>query len=347
MYQHGGDIYGNKVELDFSANINPLGMPKGVHQSIAQAIEHCIHYPDAQCRKLITEIAKKEQILPQYIICGNGAADLIFRFVLAAKPKKALLLAPTFSEYEDALRMVECENKFYTLQESKHFLLQEDFLEQVEDDMDVIFLCNPNNPTGKLIPLTILERLQQICKEKKIILFLDECFLDFVRNGDKFSPKKNLPNNPWIFILRAFTKMYGMAGVRLGYGFSSDTDLIEKMKKCSQSWPVSTLAQAAGVAALKEVEFLEKTIEYVDKQRSYLLHELKKLGILCWRGSANYIFLKYNYGDLYEQLLEKRILIRSCHNYRGLTKGYYRIAVKKEEENKKLIQALKELKKEV
>lgn len=346
-YKHGGDIYGNKVEIDFSANINPFGMPVGVRQAVERTIDACIHYPDPQCRMLIQAIAEKEQLPSSFILCGNGAADLIFRFALAVKPKKALLIAPSFSEYEDALDIVGSEIRYYYLQEEKKFSLQEDFLEKLTEDLDVVFLCNPNNPTGNLIQIELLEKIQQICQEKNIYLFMDECFLDFVINGERFSQKKNLSANPWIFILRAFTKMYGMAGLRLGYGFSANIDLLEKMRRCSQSWSVSTLAQSAGIAALQEQEFVEKTRDYVDRQRRLLLSEFKKINILYLKGSANYIFFKYVEEDLYQLLLERKILIRSCHNYHGLKKGYYRIAIKREEENKKLIQELKKIRKGV
>lgn len=340
-YKHGGDIYSNKVDIDFSANINPFGMPKGVRQAVEQAVGECIHYPDPKCQKLVETIAQKEEIQPQNILCGNGAADLIFRFVFAIKPKKALVLAPCFSEYEDALRAVDCEVNHHHLKAEDNFSLKEDFLEKMTTKLDVIFLCNPNNPTGILIDKELLEKIQRKCKEQQIYLFLDECFLDFVEQGEKRSLKKSLQSNQMLIILRAFTKMYGMAGLRLGYCMSGNLKLLQRIRFCGQSWSVSTLAQVAGIAALKEIKYVEHTKEYIQTQKKYLLENLKKLGISYCEPTANYIFFYWDKEDLYSKCLEQGILIRSCHNYIGLGYGYYRIAMKQEAENRKFIETLR------
>ncbi len=346
MYQHGGDIYSNNVKLDFSANINPFGMPYAVKEAASNAIENCVHYPDAYCRELTKSISIKETIKQEYILCGNGAADLIFRFVLAKSPKKALLLAPSFSEYETALNTINCYITYHVLQEECGYCLTEQILNEITEEIDVIILCNPNNPTGILIEKDLLYKIVSQCQKTNTFLFLDECFLDFVQNGEKISLKEQINYNKNIMILKAFTKMYGMAGLRLGYCICSDTTLIKKMRSVNQSWAVSIPAQAAGIAALKETEFVQKTIKLIQQEKQYLLLELKNIGICCYASSANYIFFKAEKG-YYEMLLKKGILIRSCHNYRGLSDGYYRIAIKTHEQNKILIEALKEVKNNV
>ncbi len=338
-YKHGGDIYSNQVCLDFSANINPLGMPEGVKLAAAEAVADCIHYPDPYCEELTRAIAKKEEISEGFILCGNGAADLIYRFVLAKRPKTAIILAPGFSEYEGALKTMDCVVRYHFLREETGFRLTEDFLAELTEDVDVIFLCNPNNPTGQLIEPILMKRILEKCREQKIFLFADECFLDFVEDGEIYSLKKELETNDTIFILRAFTKLYAMAGLRLGYCICKNTEILDGMLRCSQSWAVSIPAQAAGLAALAEKEYVAKTMETIRQERQYLIEELHRLEITFFPPMANYIFLKSE-KDLYALLLERGILIRSCHNYPGLGHGFYRIAVKSHEDNMELIKTL-------
>ncbi len=151
---HGGDIYSLQKEyageiLDFSANINPLGMPQGVKQAAIRALEDCAHYPDPACRRLSKALGEHEQVLPEQVICGNGAADLIFRIVLAKRPRKAVLTAPSFAEYQAALALMDCTVEYEYLEAEKDFLLTVSFLERLGGDVDLVFLCNPNNPTRK------------------------------------------------------------------------------------------------------------------------------------------------------------------------------------------------------
>ena len=336
---HGGDIYSKAYRLDFSTNINPFGMPESLKQAAIKGIDASIHYPDVQCRELINAISKKEEISSDWIICGNGAAELLFSLVSAKKPQKALLVSPGFAEYEQALKTVNCDIRYYELSKERGFLLGEEYLESLQQDLDIVFLCNPNNPTGLLIPTKLLKKIVDICKEKQIFLVLDECFLEFVSDELMNPQKKLLKGMPNVFILKAFTKMYGMPGLRLGYGLCSDIPLLEQMHQMTQPWNVSVPAQFAGVAACKETDFVVKTRIYIAQEREYLSNELKRLKFTVYDSQANYIFFEApkNLWDLCEK---ENILIRDCSNYRGLTKGYYRIAVKTRQENEELIRAL-------
>lgn len=340
-YRHGGDIYSNTVDYDFSANINPLGMPKEVAEAAKKAVEDCCHYPDPHCRQIKSLLAKKEKVTEDSIVFGNGAADLVYRFVLAKKPQTALVLSPTFSEYEDALQTVGCKVERHCLKKENGFAVTDDFLEELQTGLEVVFLCNPNNPTGQLIDLERMKQIVERTKKLGIFLFVDECFLDFVEDGEGFSLIEQTQKEKHIFVLRAFTKMFAMAGLRLGYGISGEKKLLAEMEKVCQSWPVSTVAQAAGETALGMVGFLEKTREYVARERAFLKQGLEALGFWVVPSCANYLLFQGDL-DLYEKMLEKRILIRSCHTYWGLGKGYFRIAVKSREENKALLLGLKE-----
>ena len=218
---HGGDWAGYRAQygqdaLDFSANVSPLGLPDGVAKAITAALATADRYPDPLCRALRAKLAVHEKMPMEHILCGNGAADLIFRLVWAAKPRTALLPAPTFAEYAAALETAGCTIRRHFLRESEDFAVTEAFISAVDEDTDMVFLCQPNNPTGQLTPLALVEALLHRCEACGALLVVDECFLDFLPQGEVLSAKKLLAS-PNLIILKAFTKLYGMAGVRLGY----------------------------------------------------------------------------------------------------------------------------------
>ena len=254
--QHGGDVYGGGITLDFSANTNPLGTPPGVLEAVRRGLPQLHRYPDPYCRQLVQAIAAHEQVPASYVLCGNGAADLIYTYCAALRPRTAVELAPTFGEYGAGLAQVGCRVERYFLHQAQNFDLDERFLSFLEEKKpEVVFLCNPNNPTGRLIPLPLLEQILQYCAAQGARLFLDECFLDLTEDG--VSAKSLLAAHPELLILKAFTKSYGMAGIRLGYCLCADNALLHRMAVASPPWNVSTPAQSAGVAALAEQDFLQ------------------------------------------------------------------------------------------
>ncbi|MDO5538486.1 MAG: pyridoxal phosphate-dependent class II aminotransferase [Eubacteriales bacterium] len=343
--QHGGDIYTNKYRIDFSANINPLGMPESVRTAACQGVALSANYPDVQYRELRRAIAGKEKVSEEDIICGNGAAELIFLLASAVKPVRTLLTAPGFAEYEQALTAAGCQAEFYELREETGFALQEDYLKRLKEGWDMVFLCNPNNPTGVTIPPGFLREILNICKEENIKVVLDLCFLDFLEEREEADFVRDTSDYPNLFVLKAFTKTYAMAGLRLGYGICTDKFLLEKMESITQPWNISIPAQMAGVAALKEKEYVERARKLVTGQRIWLSGQLKELGLTVYDSRANFLFWKGPAG-LTEKCREQGILLRDCGNYRGLKdvqeqKGYYRVAVRTPEENKELVNVLK------
>ena len=228
---HGGDVYKYDHCLDFSANCNPLGTPQSVKKAIIDSVDGLSDYPRVGCGPLKEAIAVYEQTQKEYLICGNGAADLIFSLCRAKNPKKALLLAPTFAEYEQALVSVGCEITRYYLEETSDFCVEENYLQLLKTEKpDIIFLCNPNNPTGITMPQELPEKILASCSELGIFMVVDECFLDFVKDPDRHTLKGKLAEHPNLFLLKAFTKRYAIPGVRLGYGFCSDRKVLERME---------------------------------------------------------------------------------------------------------------------
>lgn len=344
---HGGDWakyweeYG-KAPIDFSANISPLGIPQGVKGAIAAAIETADRYPDPLCRSLCQKLAVHESVPERYILCGNGAADLIFRAVLARKPRKALVTAPAFAEYEVALNACGCQIEYYFLREENSFCPDEGFLQAIVPGVDMVFLCEPNNPTGVCASRSFLLQAAERCDRCGALFLLDECFGDFLEDPDRHTLKGALAQFPGTIILKAFTKLYAMAGVRLGYALCADNSLLEKMSQVGQPWAVSALAQAAGEAALQEKEYAERVRRVIAQERPWIKEQLETMGFYVVPGEANYLLFRSEI-PLIQPLREKEILLRSCSNYHGLGKKWYRTAVRTHEENIRLIQALKEI----
>lgn len=336
---HGGDLYETPVHLDFSANINPYGTPDAVKQAVVNSLDALRNYPDPNCRELVSAIAAFEGVDKEQILCGGGAAELIFAYVGALKPSHGLVLAPGFCEYEGALRSHGAQVSYFYLKEENDFRLGEDFLPFLRDfSGDAVILCTPNNPTGLTIDADLLTEILNICHEKKLPLLLDECFLDLT-DGRGLSRKGDLAAFPELTILKAFTKSYGMAGLRLGYCLSGNRKLLSSMSCQTQPWNVSTPAQAAGVAALGQPQFVEKARQLIADQRPKARKALESLGFRVIPSETNYLLFKAPRG-LKEKLLAKGILIRSCANYPGLDETWYRIAVKLPEENAQLLTAL-------
>lgn len=342
QHVHGGDIYRYPDVLDFSANINPLGTPESVIAAAKDSLHKIEHYPDVDKEELVTALSVYEQVPKEFIICGNGAAELIFSVVWARKPKKALLAAPTFAEYGQALKSVDCQIDYFYLEEKQGFTVSADILEKITGELDILFLCNPNNPTGVLIEQGLLDDILKCCREQNVFLVLDECFVDFLERPQEAEKKDRLAVCPDLFILKAFTKRYAMAGLRLGYGLCSNQEVLENMRSVMQPWSISIPAQEAGVAALKEESYVNLSRRLVQEEREYLKEELCKLGLRVFDSRANYIFF-YGPEDFGERMMEKKIMIRDCSNYPGLSMGYYRIAVRTRDENEKLVLAMKEI----
>jgi len=339
-YEHGGNIYdGSKIILDYSANLNPLGMPAQVQQAIASNPARFEVYPDPECRELKRAIAAYHQVSSADILPGNGADDMIYRLAFAVRPRQVLLMAPSFSEYEKSAAAFGADIRYHELKAENNFTVTEAVLQDITEQTDLVYICTPNNPTGITVPLTLIEKIAQRCQVCSAVLVVDECFICFT---GKASCVPLLEKYPSMAVLEAFTKRYAMAGLRLGYLISKNHDLLLKLKNCGPCWNVSGPAQAAGIAALTTKDYLADSMKIIAEESAYLKQRLIELGIKVFPSEANYIFF-FSEKPLYELLKERGILIRNCDNYPGLTHGYYRICVHTHEKNEKLIQILREV----
>jgi len=344
---HGGDWAGYHREyggmpLDFSANVSPLGLPAGVQRAVTAALGQAWRYPDPLCRELRQALAEHHGVQMESILCGNGAADLIFRLVLAARPRRALVTAPTFAEYGQALSLVGCEIESHLLRREEGFAVTESLLARITPGLDMLFLCEPNNPTGRTTQRALLGQICGKCAACGVLLAVDECFNDFLDEPETHSLVGELGRYKNLVIFKAFTKWYAMAGLRLGYCLG-DSALLEKMARCGQPWGVSSLAQAAGVQALRETAYSAALRALVQEQRPLLAEGLRRLGCEVCEGEANYLLFYHCEHRLAQKLKAKGILLRDCSNYPGLGPGWYRAAVRTGAENQTLLRAMREV----
>ena len=341
-YTHGGDIYSyyekySRYPVDFSSSLNPLNAPLEVTNAYVEAYKYSFAYPPHDYKELREKIAEKENTDIKNICVSNGAGELIRYIPVIFKPKNALITAPAFSEYKKSL--INCNVYEYLLKKENNFLTGNDFLDNISFK-DMVFLTNPDNPIGNLINIDFIEKIVEKCRKENSYLVLDECFIDLAENGESAVPLIKKYNN--LIIIKAFTKTYAFAGLRLGYAVSNEKiiDIIDNMLP---EWRVSMPANMCGIAALSDKSFINSSIEYIKKEKEYLISNLKIFDFIIYGSKANYIFFYAGIFDLKERLEKYNILIRDCSNYNGLSKGYYRVAVKKHDDNEKLIKALKEI----
>jgi threonine-phosphate decarboxylase len=350
---HGGDIYsaplaGGKAPLDFSSNLNPLGLPRGAVRAIKKGAPDFAVYPDPLCRRLRAALSVRHNIGPERIVCGAGAADIIYRIVRRYRPRRTLLLSPAFSEYEKAVAETRGEAGYFSL-EYPRFTVDVSILPAITQDVELFFLCNPNNPTGNLIPPGIMEAIIEKCRLTQTLLVIDECFNGFLDDPAANSAVRFLDTAPRLVILQAFTKTYAMAGLRLGYALCSTPEIAGGIADTGQSWPVSLAAEEAGLAALEDEAYLKRSRALVRQERGRLKPLLSNLGLEVLGGEANYIFFRVPSGGpfrretFFQDMLDRGVLLRSCANYRSLDDSYYRAAVKKPSCNDMLIAALEDV----
>lgn len=341
-YTHGGDIYSyyekyGRYPIDFSSSLNPLNAPLEVTNAYVEAYKYSFAYPPHNYKELRKKIAEKENTAVENICVSNGAGELIRYLPVIFRPKNALITAPAFSEYKKSL--IDCNIYEYILKKENNFLLQNDFFEYIAGK-DMVFLTNPDNPAGNLVDISFIEKAAAKCRKENCILVLDECFIDLAENGETAVPLIKKYDN--LIIIKAFTKTFSFAGLRLGYAVS-DEKIIDMIDNMLPEWRVSMPANMCGIAALRDNSFINLSLKYVAEEKEYLINNFKSFGFIIYGSKANYIFFYSEIFDLKERLEKYNILIRDCSNYSGLSKGYYRAAVKKHDDNEKLIKALKEI----
>ena len=325
--------------VDFSSNINPAGTPASIKIALKKCLKDIENYPDLNSEKLIHSLQRYTGFPKSGIIVGNGAIEILYNFCNVFLQKKDVLIpVPTFGEYEAASKLANSNLRFFKTMNLSRDL---DLFSKVIPKKGCVFICNPNNPTGQLLSKNQLEHIIDIAKKRSSIVFVDECFIELIRNSNQsvISLVQKYDN---LFVLRSLTKSFGLAGIRIGYAIASK-QMAETLKKIKVPWSINVLAQIAGITALENKKHLLKSKSIIKKEYEFLMTKLSHIdGIEFNNSSTNFILLKTKQDstNLQKKLLKHKILIRDCKNFRGLDNHFIRIAIKSHKDNIKLIKAL-------
>lgn len=371
---HGGNIHmasrktgiPEKRIIDFSASINPLGMPVSARLALRRQFSLLGHYPEPFAEGLSEQLGHMLGVDLGSIICGNGSTELIYLIPRTLKPRHVLITAPTFSEYEKACRNNghELQVTSYKLQKENNFDVDADgFIEAIEQQnsraaeqqgenatellryssnapINLAFICNPNNPTGRLLRKKDVLKIADAAKRLGCYLVVDEAFIDFCPDE---SVAHEVAGNPFLIVLRSLTKFYALAGLRLGYGIFPHA-VAEMLKRQKEPWTVNSLAQAAGKASIKDLVYQESSLAVIQAEKEFMENEFEKISVHYLPSAANYYLLQLeNAQQVIRALEEKGILVRDCSNFDGLDRTYIRVAVRSRRENTRLIREVRRI----
>lgn len=349
---HGGNIrqaadrFGIDADkiIDFSASVNPLGMPMRARKALIKNLDILEFYPDTECKHIKESLSGYLRIPKENLLVGNGSIEIIFLIFMALRPKTVLIPIPTFGEYEKAASLFGAKRVF--LKPTRGLSINKDELFKGIDSAQMVFICNPNNPTGSLIDYKTMSAIAERCKSKGVFLVVDEAFIDFLKNKWGGSLIRGVLKNERLLVIGSLTKFFAIAGLRLGY-LAADSSIIGKISKFQSPWSVNAFAQLASTMILRDKNYINKSRRYIQKEKIFLFNELNKINFIkAYKPSANFIFCKItcpkiSSGRLYEFCGKNAITIRDCSDFRGLDNTFIRVAVRKRQENKKLIRILK------
>ena len=340
-FEHGGDALGHPDCLDFSASLNPLGMPEAAKQALATCAQACTAYPDPHCRALTAAIAAHEGVPTSWVVPCAGATDAFWRLSLVLRPTQALVCAPCYSGYEEALCATCADSptriRYHELQASEGFVLTSRFARDLNEGDDLAFVANPNNPTGRCASAKVLDACLRRSAEVGALMVLDECFVELTAQAGSTALLANHPN---LVLVKALTKSHCLAGLRVGYLLCANEGLVGRLRQVGQPWAVSTPAQLAGTAALKDAAFMDKSVAAIGLERERLRDALDSWDLQVIPSDANFLLLQGPVG-LVKALERHGILARSCKNFVGLDETWLRIAVRTREEDDRLLDAMR------
>lgn len=358
-YFHGGNVWeiSEKYEIpvdqliDFSISTNPLGAPESALESIHQHLNLIKHYPDPNPEWLLKILAKNAGVTSKNIILGNGSTELIYLFteIFLENGYEAIIPIPSFSEYKAAIERFGGKMVFLKCDSKNNFKLNFEELEKlVTKKTRIIFLCNPNSPTGVLYPRKDVLRIIKFAEKCNIFVFLDEDYIDFVDDNKRYSMAELVNDYKNLFVLRSLTKFFSLAGIRIGFGIGSQ-EIVNCLKNIMMPWSVNTLAMYATASAINDIEFTNKSRTLVSigrKRMQELFHRIPWLKV--YPSETNFLLIEIIKGDLTstkirDELAKKGLLIRDCKDFDGLNNRFFRVAVRLPEENKKLLKQIKTL----
>lgn len=354
-HQHGGNVVSAAARfgidpgafVDFSVNTNPLGPPTGIAGLLQESMTLAALYPEPDCGALRSAAAAFYGVIPEQVIAANGAVELIYLLAQVLRPRTALIPGPTFKEYEIACRLWGASAvKHFRLPPRQGFLPGLPQLIRATRGVDLVWLCNPNNPTGSLTPPEVMQPFLEHCRERQIFLVVDESFLLFHPRWRQLTCIKEAAAAGGVLVLQSLTKFYGIPGLRIGCGIGS-AEVISRLSRYQPPWHVNGLAQAAAGVAFEDGEYARRTVSLVRRERRFLASSLAELRLVrkAYPSAANFLLLELQppvtAPDVWEQLARRGVLVRDCSNFGWLGDRFIRVAVKDRERNTLLLERLK------
>ncbi len=355
---HGSDlekieqVYGIKKEdiVSFSANVNPLGISPLMRQALLDRIDCITSYPDREYTALRRQIGAYTGAPLEHILVGNGSTELISLFIQLEHPKKALILGPTYSEYEREISLGGGTSLYYPLKEENGFVLDaEDFQAQLNESLNLLVICNPNNPTSSAIPQQTMRQILDTCKRYDIYVMIDETYVEYAPDYAAITavPLTRYYNN--LIILRGVSKFFASPGLRLGYAITGNEDLMKGLNSRKNPWTINSLAAAAGELMFSDKNYITQTRELTAKERTRLCQELKTWGTLkVYDSFANFVLVRIEKEGvtaeaLFEHAIRQKMMIRNCSTFPFLDNRYIRFCFMTPAQNDALLACMKEL----
>jgi len=350
-FRHGGDIYRESFSqgewLDFSANINPLGLSDKTRRCLMEHIDDLVHYPDPEARELKEAIANHYGLPQEEIVLGNGAAELLYLFFGMMKFSKMLLPQPAFSDYERAALAAGSHVEYVFMNPEEGFPFPQEKLCALGDSVDCIVVGNPNNPTGTLTAAEVLEKTLDHLHGNTWLL-VDESFMEFREDAEKYTLRHLVEKYPRLFVVQSLTKFYALPGLRLGFGVARP-DIVKRMEEGKDVWNVNLLAQKAGVAALSDTDYQRNTLWWLWEEQAYIVEALHCIpGLKIFPPSVNFVLADVRgtgmeAAYILSEMKKRGILLRDCSNYPSLNENYIRMAIRSHGENLRLMEAWREI----
>lgn len=353
---HGGDImaaacrYGRDPAsfTDFSANINPLGLPDTVFQAMSANLREVVHYPQPHAGRLKEALSRHYQVPVEWLTVGNGAVELLYIICHTVKPTRVLLCAPTFGEYQRAARAVGATVKYHRLSRERGFSYSAQEINAALNDVTVVFLANPNNPTGTLLHRAEMTAIAQAAAERGVVMVVDESFLDFLPNEGDFTCRRLIATYPNVVVVHSLTKFFAIPGLRLGFAVAAP-EWTFRFHAAKDPWNVNLLAQVGGEAALSDEAYQQASRRFIQQEKEFLFNSLQNIrGLRPFPPTVNYILIDitatgYTAAALTARLGHVGVLVRDCSNFLGLSPYYIRVAVRNRPDNLKLLRALQKV----
>ena len=355
---HGSDLelieqfYGMPKDqiISFSANINPLGISPAFRQSLLENIDQVMTYPDREYTVLKNALSRYCNIPYEYILAGSGATELISRFIQCIHPQKAMLLAPTYSEYEREIKLSGGELIPYYLKPDLEFKLDlSAFCTALDSSFDLLILCNPNNPTGSVLHHDELHAILEHCKENDIYVMIDETYVEFTENIQDITAIPFTLQYDNLFVLRGISKFFAAPGLRLGYAATGSQHIREIIQSTKNPWTINSLAASAGASMFSDEDYIQRTQEFIYAERKRLVSILmKEPGLHVYPPAANFILLKLlkdglTSFEVFEYLIKDGLMLRDCSSFEGLDGQFIRFCFSTSENNDRLVRRLREI----